>query len=202
MTNPANRGWVNVGFTDRDVEQRRRELSSATGVSHPFKVVHVFVVPEDAGKDAERLAHGALRRQRIRNRKEFFNCSAERAGELVAEALEEIMKARSIDVREVKTCLQSAWSRKKEVEGQLRNLKESSVAELSEIDRKYYENRQTKALNISRRRSGQLILNRLGATFIVVLVGFLAKAAFSPLVAFVLIVPLGLLWIPFTVLRL
>jgi hypothetical protein len=71
MRCPAHgRDIYKVGYTDRDPEQRARELSNKTGTPTPFLVVQAWAVSN--GRLAERAAHQALDRCRVDSNREFF----------------------------------------------------------------------------------------------------------------------------------
>lgn len=72
-----------VGYTDRDPEQRARELSKKTATPTPFLVVQAWAVSE--GKPAEAAAHQALDAYRLDAKREFF-CGTYA---LIRQALEE-----------------------------------------------------------------------------------------------------------------
>lgn len=59
-----------VGYTDRDPEDRARELSRATASPTPFLVVQAWAVKD--GRAAERAAHSALEKYRVDQSREFF----------------------------------------------------------------------------------------------------------------------------------
>jgi rubrerythrin len=73
MSNPRISGLLKVGFTCSNVEKRRRELSSATGVPTEF-VVEYFQLSDDV-EDIEGVVHSELESYRVGNNKEFFQAS-------------------------------------------------------------------------------------------------------------------------------
>ena len=84
MSNRAMPGLLKIGRTN-DLERRRLELSSATGVPVPFRIEHFAEVndPEYAESDA----HAVLFRERISFDREFFAVSLDRAKEAFAIAI-------------------------------------------------------------------------------------------------------------------
>lgn len=72
LENEAMPGIIKIGRTQRDVDQRVRELSSSTAVPLPFHCVYAAVV--DDAVLVERHIHNAFAAQRIR--KEFFRLPA------------------------------------------------------------------------------------------------------------------------------
>ena len=68
---PAHgRDIYKVGYTDRDPEQRARELSRLTATPTPFLVVQAWAVSD--GYQAEQAAHQALDSFRLDSSREFF----------------------------------------------------------------------------------------------------------------------------------
>lgn len=72
MSNPAMPGLLKIGRTN-DLERRRLELSSATGVPVPFRIEHFVEVNDPVY--AEFMAHHVLYRERISFDREFFEVS-------------------------------------------------------------------------------------------------------------------------------
>jgi hypothetical protein len=71
MRCPAHgRDIYKVGYTDRDPEQRARELSKKTATPTPFLVVQAWAVSD--GRLAECAAHQALGEYRVDSSREFF----------------------------------------------------------------------------------------------------------------------------------
>lgn len=71
MRCPAHgRDIYKVGYTDRDPEQRARELSSKTAAPTPFLLVQAWAVTE--GRQAEQAAHLAIEAYRLDSSREFF----------------------------------------------------------------------------------------------------------------------------------
>src|SRR3989344_9514365 len=76
LTNEAMPGYVKVGRTGTNLEQRIRELNSSTSVPLPFTAFYACTV-----KDAsfvEHQLHDAFDDSRINPRREFFRIAPER----------------------------------------------------------------------------------------------------------------------------
>lgn len=71
LSNPSFPGRLKIGWTI-DVETRISQLFT-TGVPTPFEVE--FVVAVHSGREAERLAHTVLHKQRVAGNREFFALS-------------------------------------------------------------------------------------------------------------------------------
>src|SRR5699024_497497 len=76
---------LKVGMTNRNVEQRVKEINSATGVVFPLSVRSIFKV-NDSYK-AEKMIFEALEYYRIRNDREFFMIDYSHAVKMVRELL-------------------------------------------------------------------------------------------------------------------
>jgi hypothetical protein len=63
--------YLKIGMTTRTVEERVREINSATGVLIPFGVRRCWRVMEPSR--SEKLVHSALKQYRIRDDREFFS---------------------------------------------------------------------------------------------------------------------------------
>lgn len=74
-------GLVKIGFTEATVEERAREISSATGVPGRFRIAAQFEV--DQPQKVEARVHKALAHVRLLNHKEFFETSLRHAKEVV-----------------------------------------------------------------------------------------------------------------------
>ena len=61
---------LKIGMTTRSVEQRVKEINTATGIAIPFGVRQCWRVSDPS--TAERLIHGCLDQHRIRTDREFF----------------------------------------------------------------------------------------------------------------------------------
>jgi hypothetical protein len=61
---------LKIGYTERTVEQRLKEINSATGVAEPYGVRAVWTVQN--APEVEKAIHGALAQYRVRTDREFF----------------------------------------------------------------------------------------------------------------------------------
>jgi hypothetical protein len=68
---------LKIGFTNRTVEERVREINRATGVAVPFGVRGVWTVR--GARDLERQLHERFAPYRLRNDREFFELPFEQA---------------------------------------------------------------------------------------------------------------------------
>ena len=75
MTNEAMPGLVKIGMTCDHPEERAKELSSATGVPFPFKVVVCKKVHNPREKEAAMHELLSALGFRVNEKREFFNCS-------------------------------------------------------------------------------------------------------------------------------
>jgi len=75
MVNDAMPGLVKIGMTCEDPEHRARELSSATGVPFPFRVIVSKKVVNPRAKES--AIHELLSALgfRVNEKREFFNCA-------------------------------------------------------------------------------------------------------------------------------
>ena len=78
MSNPTYPGLLKIGYTGREVELRRVELSKFTGVPTPFKVEYIYRL-HGRGEEMEREVHHYLGPQRNSSRKEFFEIKLDEA---------------------------------------------------------------------------------------------------------------------------
>lgn len=76
---------LKIGMTNRNVEQRVKEINSATGVLFPLSVRRVFKVID--AKNAEKMIFQALEHYRIRKDREFFMIEHAFAVKLISELL-------------------------------------------------------------------------------------------------------------------
>lgn len=79
LTNPSIQDMVKIGFTNRSVNIRAKELSSATGVPTPFKIYSSFKVPKGMSNIIERQIHKELSKYRVNQNREFFKLPPEQA---------------------------------------------------------------------------------------------------------------------------
>lgn len=104
LTNPSLNGQVKIGRTERHPEDRRKEISSATGVPTPFELVY-WKFFEDCHK-AENTIHKRLEQEglRVNNSKEFFSISEDQAKNIIEELSKETNG--TIDNKEVNKIIQ------------------------------------------------------------------------------------------------
>ena len=76
LTNKGNT-YLKIGMTSRTVEERRKELSSATGVPYPFQIY--FAKKVDNYKEIEKELHDKFDKFRVASGKEFFDIEPESA---------------------------------------------------------------------------------------------------------------------------
>ena len=76
---------VKIGRTEREVSERVRELSSATGVPTKFTVFRQYAVENAA--TAERQIHERLAEYRVSDNREFFRLSADDTASIIEEML-------------------------------------------------------------------------------------------------------------------
>ncbi|MCS3665615.1 uncharacterized Zn finger protein (UPF0148 family) [Salinibacter ruber] len=80
-TNPNIKGLVKIGYTERTVEKRMKELSSSTGVPGRYKAKYKFKAVRP--KQLERKVHRRLSSRRVERGGEFFKVSPERAARVI-----------------------------------------------------------------------------------------------------------------------
>jgi PAS domain-containing protein len=76
LTNEAMPGYVKIGKTSTNMEQRIRELSSSTSVPLPFTCFYACTVKD--ANFAEHQLHDAFDNNRINPKREFFQIAPER----------------------------------------------------------------------------------------------------------------------------
>ena len=76
---------IKIGRTEREVAQRVKELSAATGVPTEFTVFRQYAVENSIA--AERQIHERLDEYRVSDNREFFRLSAEDAASILEEML-------------------------------------------------------------------------------------------------------------------
>ena len=77
LSNTSIPGQYKIGFTDRDVESRAKEVSAGSGVPTPFEVEWAFNCWD--GRRLEQEIHKKLSHLRVNSRKEFFRVSLDEA---------------------------------------------------------------------------------------------------------------------------
>ncbi len=76
LTNEAMPGYVKIGKTTNNLDQRVRELSASTSVPLPFTVFYACKVKD--AKFVEHQLHDAFDNNRVNPRREFFQIAPER----------------------------------------------------------------------------------------------------------------------------
>lgn len=79
LTNPSMPGLVKVGRTERHPEDRRQELSLATGVPTPFHLDHWIFVSDCHQAEKDMHTQWAQAGYRVRQEREFFRRTVEEA---------------------------------------------------------------------------------------------------------------------------
>jgi hypothetical protein len=82
MSNPTFPGLLKIGYTGKEIEIRRKDLSKATGIPTPFKVEFVYKL-HSRGEELEREIHSYLKEYRTSNQREFFEMGLKQAIEAV-----------------------------------------------------------------------------------------------------------------------
>ena len=85
MSNPSYRNVFKIGTTS-NLEKRRCDLSSASGVLSPFKIIYSARISE--AEKIEKLVHERLKKSRVRKNREFFK--AKNSVEIVRKVRESI----------------------------------------------------------------------------------------------------------------
>jgi len=78
MSNVSIPGLLKIGYTGKLAEERRKELSKATGVPTPFKLEYTFKL-HGSGNELEREIHRYLEHKRNSSRREFFDVTLNEA---------------------------------------------------------------------------------------------------------------------------
>lgn len=84
LENELMPGIYKIGMTTKDVQGRCDEISNATGVPLPFKVVSYYHSDDPFGD--EKLVHEWLSEYRINPNREFFKCSLSEIEQALDEA--------------------------------------------------------------------------------------------------------------------
>lgn len=85
LSNSCMPGLVKIGFTTRNIEERIKELNSASGVPDHFKVEATFITNNPA-KD-EQSIHSELSEVRVNDAREFFRLDPLLATNRISEIL-------------------------------------------------------------------------------------------------------------------
>lgn len=131
LINPSIQGMLKIGMTHRDVNERIREISSATGVVMPF----ICIYKEHFNNCilAEKKIHELLRKYRVCNNREFFKVEPEIAIKTIIEyksgVIEEDNNIVNDTMDEVKLekKLQSSILNKKQLEKSLILMKKALI---------------------------------------------------------------------------
>lgn len=81
LTNPAMPGLVKIGFTERQIEERLKELSQVPGVPLPFECF--LAIEVESYKELEKALHYAFGEKRINPKREFFEISPDRPASIL-----------------------------------------------------------------------------------------------------------------------
>ena len=71
MSTRSNPNMLKIGYTERTVEQRVKEINNATGIPEPYGVCAVWTVL--SAPQVEKAVHDALAEYRVRPDREFFD---------------------------------------------------------------------------------------------------------------------------------
>ena len=82
MSNPTFPGLLKIGYTGKEIEIRRKDLSRASGVPTPFKVEFIYKL-HARGEELEHEIHSYLKEYRTSNQREFFEMGLKQAIEAV-----------------------------------------------------------------------------------------------------------------------
>ena len=88
LINPSIPDTLKIGKTERDPEDRARELSSSSGVATPFIVAYSSYFNDVT--QAEAYIHSELEEYRIANNREFFQIDLKKAINVLLRAQENI----------------------------------------------------------------------------------------------------------------
>jgi len=95
LYNPSVEGFVKIGKTTKDPQERAKELSTATGVPSPFIVVYEAFFQDCTS--AELFVHTLLNDKRVSNNKEFFRTSVTEAVNAIIQAKNKLSSEPSSD---------------------------------------------------------------------------------------------------------
>ena len=112
LTNEAMPGYVKIGRTSNNLEQRVKELSASTSVPLPFVVFYACTVAD--ANFVEHQLHDAFDNNRVNPRREFFQIAPERvvAALKLAEIENITPKKDLIDILEDKEAHEEALERR------------------------------------------------------------------------------------------
>jgi hypothetical protein len=83
MSNPTSPGYLKIGYTKNNPEERARQISNATGVIVPMEVEWAFHCYN--GFALEQEIHHKLDAYRVNNQREFFQMSLGEAKDAIVE---------------------------------------------------------------------------------------------------------------------
>jgi tRNA(Ile2) C34 agmatinyltransferase TiaS len=86
LGNPSINDHIKIGYTERQIQKRIKELSSTTGVPSEFELIGYFLASK--GMKSEKLVHKALKKYRTNTNREFFKISPSNALEIIQELFE------------------------------------------------------------------------------------------------------------------
>ena len=78
-----NNEYYKIGYTKNEPELRAKQISSATGVAHPYKVEFAFQCFN--GEALEHEVHRKLEHYRVNSNREFFNVTLHEAKEVIVD---------------------------------------------------------------------------------------------------------------------
>ncbi len=78
-----NNGYYKIGYTKNEPEFRAKQISSATGVAHPYKVEFAFQCFN--GEALEHEVHRKLEHYRVNSNREFFDVTLHEAKEVIVD---------------------------------------------------------------------------------------------------------------------
>jgi DNA gyrase/topoisomerase IV subunit A len=195
MVNASIRGMIKVGFTERDVEQRRKELSSVPGVATPFKIYKVFPVPKGAGAEAEKIAHKAL--LHYRQKKEFFRCSAAEADELIEAKLTKLMEEPAFDIKATYKSIKEAKQEFNKLCDQKEKLNNWVDEKKNEAIKLFHNKKSQSVADLTKPYLPRLKGNKIAATITVIIICSIAWSFSKQALHYVLC--FGVFWIPILV---
>ena len=91
LSNPSMPGFLKIGFTTKDVENRAKELSVSTGVPVPFEIEY-WCVTEDV-EIVEKNVHEYLSKYRANEKREFFNMDCDAAVDVISETIKPLKES-------------------------------------------------------------------------------------------------------------
>ena len=169
LTSASYPGWLKVGFTERDVEERRKELSSGTGVRDPYQIAAVFRVVKGRGFHAEKLAHRSL--EGMERRKEFFRCTVDQAKERIGTALA-VTAENLIDVKATRLTLKQAYARVRDLGMQSVRLECRCSAESEEVRTQWEHDKKEAETQFTAKHVKRIFWNRIAAVPVVCCIEF------------------------------